>query len=412
MTALIESKAASRIHRGVSRRPLTFALFGVACIAGCSLQDFDYLKKESSAKGGRGGKSSGGAAGDTAQAGGGADAGASSGGNGEGGTSTITTGTCETGLTRCDGALECINLTIGKAAGATYQDCGACGVTCNLTNASAASCASSKCKPTCANGFSDCNAATANDGCETDTSSTPTACGACGRTCSPNGAKSRVCMASSCKPTCLPRFLDCRQHTGLGNDDGCEVHLDALTYCGSSCTDGVACSPNQVCNAGACGAPRGVVALSVPLAEANTAQRFADKFEALPDLTNATLTLRLYAPDATGGDLKLYVGDEDFTGGGGSFVALNTLATKWTDVVVPIGGAAGAFDPVAISQLNIEVTAGTTGPWKNPTVIYVDRIWSSNGLVNDTFDTTKGGFVSSSLMVVAGSTLTWMGAMP
>jgi hypothetical protein len=154
------------------------------------------------------------------------------------------------------------------------------------------------------------------------------------------------------------------------------------------------------------------VALSVPITEASTAQRFADKFEALPDLTNGTLTLRLYAPEATGGELKLYVGDEDFTGGGGALVALNTLATKWTDVVVPIGGASGAFDPVAISQLNIEVTAGTTGPWKNPTVIYVDRIWSSNGLVNDTFDATKGGFVASSLMVIAGSTLTWTDAMP
>jgi hypothetical protein len=150
----------------------------------------------------------------------------------------------------------------------------------------------------------------------------------------------------------------------------------------------------------------------VPLTTAETAQRFAAKLEALPDLTNSVLTLRLYAPGATGGQLNLYVSDADYTAGGGAFVALSSLSAKWTDVVLPIGGVSGTFDPQAIVQVNLEVRAGATGPWANPTVVYVDRIWSSNALVNDTFDTTKGGFAASTQLVIAGSTLTWMDSMP
>jgi hypothetical protein len=154
----------------------------------------------------------------------------------------------------------------------------------------------------------------------------------------------------------------------------------------------------------------------MPLTAADQGQRYADKFSTLPNLTGGTVTLRLYAPGATKGLLNLYVGDAAFdSSSNGTQVPLSTLSSGWSDVVVSVGIAAGLYDPVNISQINIEITTGGTGPWTNPTLIYIDRIWSSNGLVNDTFD-TEAEFVSkivmSSNMKLAGSTMSWFTAVP
>ncbi len=65
----------------------------------------------------------------------------------------------------------------------------------------------------------------------------------------------------------------------------------------------------------------------------------------------------------------------------------------------------------SVKQVNIEVHA-ETGPWTNPTVVYVDSIRSSNLAVNDTFDASFGGMVKSSLLVVPGSTIDWAASLP
>jgi hypothetical protein len=142
------------------------------------------------------------------------------------------------------------------------------------------------------------------------------------------------------------------------------------------------------------------------------AMRFADKFSVPPDLTNDTLTIRMYAPGATGGTARLYLGDTDYTFSVTTSVPLNTLAAKWVDVTINVGPVVGNFDPSALMQLNFDVVSDGAGPWANPTVIYVDGIWSSDGTVKDFFDATFDPMVKSTQTVVAGSTLTWLSSVP
>ena len=335
------------------------------------------------------------------------EAGQNSGMAGEGGSP------CDSGLVTCPGGPTCgTDLSTGHAAQDTVDDCGACGVSCSLTQATSAACVAGACKPACATGFTDCDTTT-NDGCETDTTTSVSHCGQCGRACSSFGTTSRVCAQQVCAPVCGPKYADCNVDTGSGTDDGCERYLDSLGNCGTTCANGVACSPAQVCNAGACGAPQGLVQMSVPLTSAAQIQRYADVFNPPPDLTNTTLMLRMYAPNATGGALAIYMTDISSDFAPTVTVPLNTLTQGWTDVSIPIGGVAGPFDPSAMHQVTIEVTGGSSTAWQTPaTVIYIDGIWTSNLQVNDTFDSTLDGMIGSSLQTVSGSMMTWVDSLP
>jgi hypothetical protein len=319
---------------------------------------------------------------------------------------------CGDGLVTCPGGVECgTDLKTGTPSGDTVNDCGACGVECPLTNAASAACSSGACVPACSPGFADCNSGTANDGCEADLAQ-PANCGACGHACSKIGAMSLACTSAHCAPTCAPSYADCNQDDGTQADDGCELYLDALDHCATSCSDGVACSPDQVCNGGGCVAPQGMAVLTVPLSKAGDAQRYADVFPSQPNLAGSTLTLRVYAPGATGGMLQLYVTDTKFSFGPFLTTPLTAMSQGWMDVKVPIAPAVGSYDPTKLYQITIEVTASDVGPWANPTVIYIDKIWSSNLLVNDTFDSASTPMVSSSLLKLPNATLTWTDAIP
>jgi hypothetical protein len=318
------------------------------------------------------------------------------------------------GSTICPGSTQCIDLSVGVPDDEGVDNCGACGTTCTLDNASSVVCAANKCEPTCKSGFGDCNLA-GNDGCESDLMSAA-ACGACGKVCSANGTASQACTSGQCVPTCNARHVDCNSSTvDPFHDDGCEVYLDALDACTptEACNGaGVACPPQQVCNGGSCVAPQGLVALSVPLAAPNTKHRFAEVFTPYPNLEGSTITVRVYAPGATGGFLE--VGAVD---GNSNFslsvvqVELKTL-DKWTDITVPVTSP-GNFNPKIVKQINLEVfTGGGVGPWTNPTVIYVDSVRSSKLAVNDTFDATTGGFANSSMQVIVGSNFKWLDAVP
>ncbi len=384
------------------RRRALAATIVFACLASCSLQDFDKLgpgKRNAGGSAGRGGggkngysgastteagvsgstsvggtqsggtaDGSAGFAASAAAAGSGEVAGAlgtggsssQAGADGVGGSSSqagATGAICGEGLSSCPGEPECTtNLATGTPSGATVKHCGTCDTTCSLSNAVSVACASGKCVPTCTAGFLDCNTAT--------------------------------------------------------KDNGCETYVNGLANCGTTCTNAVACTPSQVCNACACGAPQGLVVFSVPLTATGQKQRFADKFPTKPNLTDGTLSVRLYAPGATSGEVNVYASDSDFTGGNGAVVGLNELSAGWVDVKVSIGGILGSFDPSIITQVNFEIGSTGTGPWLNPTIIYVDSAWSSNGAINDTFDTTLGNMVGSSAMRIDGSTLIWASALP
>ncbi|MBK6533602.1 MAG: hypothetical protein IPF99_29660 [Deltaproteobacteria bacterium] len=152
--------------------------------------------------------------------------------------------TCTTGYGDCDG-----NAANGCEVDtrASTAHCGACGTACSFANASA-SCAASACVlGACNTGYGNCDG-TASNGCEVDTRTTVTHCGACGRTCSlPNATA--ACAAGGCTvAACNTGYADC---DGVASN-GCEVDTRTSDsncgVCARACTGGTACA------AGACGA--------------------------------------------------------------------------------------------------------------------------------------------------------------
>jgi hypothetical protein len=126
--------------------------------------------------------------------------------------------------------------------------CGACGAPCAARPNSTATCEAGACRYACAANFGDCDG-DASNGCETDLRTTTSHCGMCGRACSlPNATA--ACTAGACAiATCASNFGDCN---GAASD-GCEVDTrTSVAHCGSC---GRACSlPNATatCSAGSC----------------------------------------------------------------------------------------------------------------------------------------------------------------
>jgi len=360
--------------------------------------------------GGEAGEPSSGGSGDTGGSGNTGGTSPSGGSSGSGGTSGG--GTCK------DCGDQCIDISVGTPDGAdSVTNCGDCDVTCVLDNAQSSTCSGGACVPKCKTNFGNCNAATpTNDGCETDLT-TPANCGACKNVCSVVGVDSAACTAGKCMPTCTPRYADCNGNTATPPNDGCEFFLEALDHCTTGCTDAfVACSPTQVCNAAACVAPDGIVVLSTPLtADTNSATRYSDVFTTGPfNLEGTTITVRVYAPGATGGTLNVFLSDNKLpnTAFGPEYpVDLAVLSQKWTDITIPCQSS-GAFDATAVKQINLRIQ-GAAGSVTSPTVLYVDSVRTSNKLVQDTFPSDIQGFAKSSFVAVAGSSPpTWIAAMP
>ena len=360
---------------------------------------------------GSGGVSSGATAGESSAAGGFNPAGAGAGSAGREGGEGGEGGVCREGFALCADMSECTDLRVGDSQGNEVSNCGDCGTTCRLDHASGSTCEAGLCAPTCQSGFADCNPSSGNDGCETEIT-TVANCGACQRACNQSGATSRACVSGLCAPTCEPHYADCNQGAPLAHDDGCETYLDSLDQCTKGCNSvSVACAPSEVCNDGSCVAPAGVAILSVPLTAAAQVQRFADLFIPLPDLEGATLTIRAYAPGATGGKLVIFASDSSSQFSPAVLeTELKSISQKWTDLTVQIASS-GAFSATSARQINVELR-GAVGPWSKPTVVYVDSIRTSNLAVNDTFDSSAGNFVLSSFAAVSGSTIAWAASVP
>lgn len=122
--------------------------------------------------------------------------------------------------------------------------CGRCGGVCS-TNNGTPSCTAGRCAITCRSGYGDCNGQV-GDGCETNTTSTPAHCGACGRRCALAHATAG-CAANTCTiAVCDPGWADCDGNAA----NGCETDTtSAPAHCGA-CEN--ACRTGQVCSASRC----------------------------------------------------------------------------------------------------------------------------------------------------------------
>jgi hypothetical protein len=149
--------------------------------------------------------------------------------------------TCPAGTGECDGNPA----TICETPLDTTTDCGACGATCDLANASE-TCPAGVCTlGTCSAEFGNCDAEPAN-GCETSFN-TVSDCGGCGLACT-NEHGTTACSSGACQPSCEPLWDSCDGDAR----NGCERSLDTLSDCGGC---GLACdlaNAAEFCNSGMC----------------------------------------------------------------------------------------------------------------------------------------------------------------
>jgi hypothetical protein len=144
---------------------------------------------------------------------------------------------CSTGQTACGAA--CVNLT------SDVNHCGACGAACAPRANSTARCLLSRCRWTCATGWGDCDGSTTN-GCEAGLSTSTLHCGACGNACPARSNSIARCTSGACGFVCLPGYADCNAVA----TDGCEVNTRTSTsHCGAC---GNACPAGSACVSGVC----------------------------------------------------------------------------------------------------------------------------------------------------------------
>jgi hypothetical protein len=150
---------------------------------------------------------------------------------------------CASGLTLCGGA--CVDLNTDAS------HCGACPRACVLPNAVPACFAGACIVGACAAGFGDCDGVAAN-GCEANTRSSTSSCGACGSVCPVPQNSIPTCSSGACGINCASGFGNCDG----SNANGCEASLQTSNTncgaCGRACTAGQTCSAGS-CVAGSCG---------------------------------------------------------------------------------------------------------------------------------------------------------------
>jgi hypothetical protein len=155
---------------------------------------------------------------------------------------------CNTGYQDCDGLVPngCeVNTNTDPS------NCGACAAHCNLMNATSG-CAAGKCTIiACSSGWTDCDGMASN-GCEINTANDPNNCGVCKKVCSFPNSTSGTCSSGICSVgPCTAGFADC--DSDPTDADGCETNIsNNVQHCGS-CTN-VCSTPNATpaCKNSAC----------------------------------------------------------------------------------------------------------------------------------------------------------------
>jgi len=125
-------------------------------------------------------------------------------------------------------------------------NCGGCAMPCLDNQTSSNNCVNSACQPACLANHKDCDN-NPNNGCETATASDPANCGGCNVTCLTQNATATTCSSGACKPTCDAGFGACTNPTA-----GCTDSITTAAHCGScatSCTGGTPFCVSQACTA-------------------------------------------------------------------------------------------------------------------------------------------------------------------
>jgi hypothetical protein len=138
---------------------------------------------------------------------------------------------CQSGNTGCETSIT------------TTANCGGCGRACASDNVAVAACSGGVCTSTCVNGFGNCGqpaAPAADDGCETDLTTSTASCGQCGRACSTVNVSTLSCSGGVCTSMCNGGFGNCSKPIAPSTDDGCETGtLGDIQNCGGC---GIICS--------------------------------------------------------------------------------------------------------------------------------------------------------------------------
>ncbi len=162
----------------------------------------------------------------------------------------------------------------GTCEGVDFQTnlnhCGACNHPCAYLPSAYAACVSGACQYTCLPGSGDCDhdlAVPSGNGCETQLSTSPGNCGACGTTCTntrPNAIA--ACSAGVCSARCEPAYGDCNFDLTSAAGNGCETDLrtsatscgECYKACSTTCTSSSCAGELAECSLFASQSPRPV----------------------------------------------------------------------------------------------------------------------------------------------------------
>ena len=128
-------------------------------------------------------------------------------------------------------------------------------------------------------------------------------------------------------------------------------------------------------SAGSGGAgPSGCALLSVPLKAKTDFAHFVITLNSDTDLSSATLNANVYAPNATGGKIYLYVQQSTYEYYAQSPRVLTGLA-GWVTISWDLSAATpSGFDKAKVRRIGVGVDGGGSSAWANPTLVYVDSV--------------------------------------
>jgi len=157
---------------------------------------------------------------------------------------------CDMGFADCDGQRgNGCEVALGNDA----QHCGGCAVQCTYAHATGV-CGNGTCAlGTCNAGWADCNGNPA-DGCEVNLTTDLTHCGSCATTCAAASNASSTCTAGVCGFVCATNHADCDGDPSNGCETNTGTDLTHCGACGTTCTQGRTCIAGG-CTATACTAP-------------------------------------------------------------------------------------------------------------------------------------------------------------